>query len=168
MADSKSGDLSFKIAGVNVSMGVVVGIGLLGMLFVLVSSFTPSSTADNTPQEGSGYGSQYVTDLEEKLRSVLSVAEGVGEVTVMITTGEDGENVYAKEVINDQERYIMVDGVGGQREALVVSQVRPEILGVIILCEGGDNPVVVERINEITTTALGVNSLQVCILKKAN
>jgi len=39
------------------------------------------------------------------------------------------------------------------------------VKGVVVVCDGGSNPVIIHRITDAVTTALGINSLQVCVAK---
>ena len=60
----------------------------------------------------------------------------------------------------------MVDGTDG-RSALVRTRMEPVIKGVVVVCEGGDDPVTVSRIMDAVTTALAISSAKVCITKLA-
>ena len=44
-------------------------------------------------------------------------------------------------------------------------EIQPLIRGVLVLCEGGDDPTVVERITQAVTKTLGISSAKVCIAK---
>ena len=44
-------------------------------------------------------------------------------------------------------------------------EIEPRIRGVLVLCEGGDNPVAVARVSEAVTKALDISSAKVCISK---
>ena len=59
-----------------------------------------------------------------------------------------------------------MDGTNG-RSALVRTRMEPVVKGVVVVCEGGDNPLTVTRILEAVTTALAISSTKVCITKCA-
>ena len=44
-------------------------------------------------------------------------------------------------------------------------EVQPVIRGVLVVCEGGDDPVVVERVTQAVTKALDISTAKVCISK---
>ena len=48
---------------------------------------------------------------------------------------------------------------------LVVTEISPRVKGVVVVCEGGANPITIKRVTDAVTTALGINSLQVCVAK---
>ena len=60
----------------------------------------------------------------------------------------------------------MVDGTNG-RSGLVRTRMEPVVKGVVVVCEGGDDPPTVLRILEAVTTALAISSARVCITKCA-
>ena len=43
----------------------------------------------------------------------------------------------------------------------------PAVRGVVVVCEGGGDPLVVSAVTEAMKTALGVNTSQVCVTKRA-
>ena len=44
-------------------------------------------------------------------------------------------------------------------------EIQPLIRGVLVVCEGGDSPVVVERITQAVTKALDISTAKVCVTK---
>ena len=53
----------------------------------------------------------------------------------------------------------------GTEHALAVTEIEPKVKGVIVICSGGENPIVKQRIAEAVTTALNIPSKRVCITK---
>ena len=47
-------------------------------------------------------------------------------------------------------------------------EIAPKIRGVLIVCEGGDDPVVAARISDAVTKALDISTAKVCIVKLSN
>ena len=108
--------------------------------------------------------------------------EGAGKTTVLVTLQNDWETLYvsgektdsAKESSGEtvserlakEESYVLVDGTNG-RSGLVRTRMEPVVKGVVVVCEGGDDPPTVLRILEAVTTALAISSARVCITKCA-
>lgn len=167
---------------------VLIGIGAIGLIFV--SSYFSSSkkTAETQPaavQAGITTG-EYTTQLEANLTRLVSGIDGVGEVTVMVTLEKGVEHIYATQEKKSQQTtedkaseqdvknqaqnqvetsYILVKDADGSQRALSVTEVQPVVKGVVVVCEGGDNPTVQQNVTEAVTTALNISSARVCVVK---
>ncbi len=83
---------------------------LLGVLLLVIAvpaSCEQSVSVNEAEQEDAsdketGYA-DYETEVEERLKSVLSRMDGVGEVEVMITFRDSGESVVEKDVTYSRE-----------------------------------------------------------------
>ncbi|MDD3219321.1 MAG: stage III sporulation protein AG [Lachnospiraceae bacterium] len=107
--------------------------------------------------------------LEKKLEYMLSQVEGAGEVKVMITLETTEENVVEKDVEkstsesvsgsannsvedssektnNISETTVYETSADDDSTPYIVMKREPEIRGVLILAQGGDNPVIQENI----------------------
>ncbi len=130
----------------------------------------------------------YAQDMEQRLQGMLRQVEGVGEVRVMVTLQNGYGYEYAKteKVNNDvmedvkaadskktqekkvvEESYILIEGANG-KEPLVTMELEPEIKGVVVVCEGGDQPAVVGKVVETIKVALDISSTQIAVSKLAN
>ncbi len=110
----------------------------------------------------------YVTTIEEGLKSILSDVEGAGKINVFVTVDGTEEEVVLKNVETKTENGVKTTVesivlVGGK--PYVTKTNNPSILGVAIVCEGADNLSVKLKITEIVTTTLNVNSDSVRIIK---
>ncbi len=126
-------------------------------------------------------------ELELRLTEIVSHIDGAGRTKVMVTMDSTSEYVYAKDTSvrtdtsSSQENgrvsessgssaetsHIIIDGKSGD-EPLVEKQIEPKVRGVIVLCEGADNPVVENRVTEAVKTALGISSSRICVEKISN
>ncbi len=167
---------------------VLVALGLLGMALILASQFIPEKKPPPDSATAVFTSAEYTGELETRLGELVASMEGTGRVRVMITLENAGETVYAQEekrnvdkqeemVPNSQaaatttsqkenveQRYILVDGENG-REALVKTRLEPRIQGVVVLCEGADNPLVEQSITHVVTTALNIPTTRVAVVK---
>ena len=163
--------------------------GIIGMALIFLSSFWPESQT-NTEQTADVAASDvetYTQQLETKVTNLVSQIDGVGKCSVMITLENGVENVYANSEKNSndstddyngdgnqktterkdsEQNIVVVDGSDG-KEALMVTQKEPTVKGVVVVCDGADNPVVVQRVTDAVTTALNVKSNRVSVVKAA-
>lgn len=112
----------------------------------------------------------YAKETETRLKELLTDIEGVGRANVMLTITSTEEYVYAETVKSGDARtengYVIIDN-GSRKEALVKRVNNPAISGVVIVCEGGDDPRVCERIYNAASTALNIptNKIYVAEMK---
>lgn len=145
--------------------------GLLGILLIFASeAFSKTSKKSDTANKE--YVS-YSNEMEEKLADIISKVEGAGKTKVFLTIEESEEYVYAQDIstdrkdnnkINDDKKYVIVDGNGG-KDGLLIKTVNPKIRGVAIVCEGGDDPVVQQRIYSCVSASLGISTARISISK---
>ncbi len=165
---------------------ILIIIGIIGIILILISEFLPASTNNNTKTQLFS-SKQYTDDLENQLATLVSGIEGAGKTNVMVTLENSGETIYAvqenknTDITQDvqansvtqkqqsdqtEQQYIIIDDSNGGQKALLQTQTEPKLKGVVVVCEGGDDPVVVQRIIESITVALDIPSNQVCVTKK--
>lgn len=139
------------------------------------------NSAETREEESSG---DYVKNLENKLVHILEHVDGVGQVEVMITLESSGEAILNKDIseesrteeengentnkternIKKEEETILSDG-NGASAPYVVKQLKPEIAGVIISCEGADNNRTAAAVMEAAQVAFGIPSSHIKVLK---
>ena len=61
------------------------------------------------------------------------------------------------------QKTILVEDANGRKTALLRKTLEPEVRGVVVVCEGGGNPITVMQITEAVKTALGIPSTRVCV-----
>ncbi len=130
----------------------------------------------------------YVRDLEKHLAGVLSQMDGVGEVTVMITLKSSAEKVVEKDMEITSESVTESDSQGGTRttknnnhgettvyndggssgEPYVSKEISPQAEGVVVIAQGGDNPVVKQNITEAVQALFGIDTHKIRIMKKSS
>ena len=165
---------------------ILIIIGIVGIILILLSEFLPASSNNNTKTQVFS-SKQYTQDLENQLATLVSGIEGAGKTNVMVTLEDSGDNVYAvqenkntdttqnvqgssvtenQQTDQTDQQYIIIDDSNGGQQALLQTQTEPKVQGVVVVCEGGDDPVVVQRIIDTITVALDIPSNQVCVTKK--
>ncbi len=173
---------------------LIVAVGILGMALILLSQFMGRERAPQTPPDditASFIAQEYAAGLETRLEQLLSGIEGVGRADVMVTLEGGVEYVYAQEETrgndtvrqpagsqtgeeeavtvssreNVEQRYIIVETEYGKREALVLTEREPSVRGVVVVCDGADDIRVQQKLTTVVTTALGIPSTRVCVVK---
>ena len=93
--------------------------------------------------------------------------EGAGNVRVMLTMAESSRTVYATDTETDgngstrSEHLLLADG--SSPPALVETTQLPQVQGVAVLCEGGDNAAVQARITEMVDVLTGAGASHISV-----
>lgn len=96
--------------------------------------------------------------MEDKIAALCRQVDRVGEVHVVVTLSDSGETVYAA----SEGSYVTV-GSGTGKSMVYLTEKAPEIDGVGIVCEGGDDPVVAERLTALIRAACHVPSHKIYV-----
>ena len=146
---------------------------------VPASETSPDDTVVQSEEE------RYVAYLEEKLEDMLARVDGVGNVKVMVTVSDAGERVVEKDVERDRNVTEETDAAGGSRTVsedgtreetvyvktgeetypYVQKERLPTVVGVVVVAEGGGNPVVVSDISASVQALLPVEVHRIKVVK---
>ena len=152
----------------------IVILGLVGMGFILLSSFGKSEPVQPETEDTSVSQEEYRLSLETQLTAMLGSISGVGTAEVLVTLGGSEEYRYARtdgrSVSGDQVRsstsYVTVGG--SSREPLLESVAHPAITGVVVACEGGADISVQEAVYKAVGVACGLSTTQIYVTKLAS
>ena len=163
-------------AGAVKKPGLLFALGLAGMALILFAVlFDPADSKTTETGEataassGSAELTEYADRLSSRMEELLSGVEGAGETRVMITLESSEETIYAlDEKRGDAESYewshvILDDGTGDS--ALVETTWLPEVRGVAVVCQGGDDAAVQARLTEMVSVLLGISTNRISIAK---
>jgi stage III sporulation protein AG len=151
---------------------------IVGVLLIILIAFSEcmSNVFSNTPRkqtqpltEQFSEADLYAQSIEEKLIEILSHIEGVGKVEVLVTAGTTEEYVYAKEGktgSNSSTDEIVIIDSGNGKQALTEKIIKPAITGVVIVCEGGDDSRVCERVYNAVRAALGIGASKIYVTER--
>lgn len=165
---------------------IIVIIGLAGIGLILLSGLLPhkNEAKDNQTNSQVAYISltQYENNLEQSLADIISSIDGAGKTRVMLTMDSTVEQVYAtdktmsqKDTVNSGEdtetnkdtsansTYITVELSDGTQQTVLLKEIQPKVRGVLVVCSGGDNSVVKEKIVDAVTKALDISSSRVSV-----
>lgn len=128
----------------------------------------------------------YTDTLEKKLEKSLALVEGIGKVEVMITLKSSKEIVTLKDSPYTQESMNEVDGEGGSRISssiikddttvlvnsgsgdnvpYVIKEIEPEISGVVVIAEGGEDAILKTEITEAVQVLFNVPVHKIKVMK---
>lgn len=148
--------------------GLLVAGGILGMLLIGVSEWIPEP-ADAAPDVQTS-DTAYVCELEERLCELISQMDGAGQTRVMVTLESDQETVYAKDTETSTTETQQTSRsshvlTSGNSEGLVETVQEPQVRGVAVLCEGGDQPGIQLRITELVSVLTGAGANHITVNK---
>ncbi len=113
---------------------------------------------------------EYRKQMEERIISILSQAEGVGNVEVMLTLKTSREKVtlkdYTVETGKREEESVLLEGNENQDEPYVVQEKEPEVEGILVVCSHGDNPGVQREIIDGISALFPVDSHKIKVMKR--
>jgi stage III sporulation protein AG len=167
---------------------------LLGIFFLLVATpaslFSTKTKQDKTEtaEEESvaktSENDEYIEILENKLEQTIAGMEGAGKVQVMITLKDDGEKILDKnepyesktEKVKEDGKESEITSVQSDQETVLVEQdgdttpfivqvKYPEIEGVVVVCEGGDDSALALRIKEAVQALFSIDAHKVVVCK---
>lgn len=145
--------------------GLLVAVGLLGLALLGISSWLPAEsspgTTEITPQ--SMTASDYEANLEARLQALIENLAGAGETRVMVTLQCGEESVYVADTETSADgtaasKHVITGGTG-----LVETIQTPQVLGVAVLCQGGEDPAVQSRITALVQALTGVGANHVTV-----
>lgn len=165
---------------------IIVIIGLLGIGLILLSGLLPEKNDKTQTQTNSQIAyvslTQYENELEQNLADIISSINGAGKTRVLLTMESTVEQVYAtdknmtqKDTVNSGEAtqtnkdtsadstYITVELADGTQQTVLLKEIQPRVRGVLVVCSGGDNSVVKEKIVDAVTKALDISSSRVSV-----
>ncbi len=145
MEENKAGKLK-KLMDNDKLRRIIIIVGVVGIALIFLSSYIDFSGLKSNDKEEFSV-TTYSTRIEEDLQSMISKIEGAGETNVLLTMENSVEYVYL------------------DNSSTKTKEIQPIIRGVLVVCEGGDDSVVVERITQAVTKALGISAAKVCITK---
>ena len=146
--------LQKKLQGRQGKTVLAAGIGLLAMLLILLSELLPSGKTTSVEPAG-----QTVTEYQTQLA-------GAGKTTVMITLENGEETLYALDTQSGQMQQQQTHVLLEDGTALAETIYQPQVRGVAVLCEGGDDVGVAARITELVSALLDLPSNRICVERR--
>lgn len=135
---------------------------------------------------GSEMQADYGTRLEQRLSALLREMDGVGNVRVMVTFSNSGEEIPLKDVTRSDRDTTEADGDGGMRVInereyeevtiyvtneegkripYIVRTLEPEVIGVAVIAEGGGNPNIQKNITAVIQSLFRIDANRIIVTK---
>lgn len=177
MVHKKAEEIMKALTGDKKLLRIVFFLGIGGILLIYLSTLFPvgsSQEQEELPEEPAGW-QEYQHRLEQDLRRVVSAVTGEENPAVMITLENAGRSVYAEDARESrqeggkesQSSHVVLEDSTGAQHGLTVTQLQPEVKGVVIVCEGAGDSAVREKLVNAARTVLGVSSARVCVVDAA-
>ncbi len=177
-----------RLAGNEAYRKIIIAACVVGIALIFLSGYFKKDAASTQPTASQSVitAEQYASQLENSLADMVTRIQGAGTAKVLVTLERSTQYVYAteekkstqtnedksdgsttKNEANDstETNYILVKDADGAQKAIAVTEVQPIIKGVVVVCDGGDNPAVQQNIINAVTTALDITSVRVCVIK---
>lgn len=166
--------------------------GLAGILLLVIalpvgkSDSEEKQAGEAAPAIQDTAASSLREEYESQLTRILSQVQGVGQVAVTVTMESTGKKLVEKdkpeEIQNStqkdaegsqsssesssiQETTVYEEKEDGSQTPYITSETFPEIRGVLVVAEGGDNPVLVQQIQEAVMALFHVEAHKIKVLK---
>lgn len=157
---------------------------LAGLLLLVIS--IPNGEEQKLPAAQAEVADEKTLDQAETLAAglerVLSRVHGVGKTKVLVTLKSDGKRLVEKDssarnssskensgntdAENTQEENTVYEKNGSGQEIPYVSEVlEPEVAGVLVVAEGGGDPVTVREITEAVQALFGIEVHKIKVMK---
>ena len=145
-------------------------LGIAGILLVILSGSGNEDKTHSAKKEDDIFITDE-TELSDRLEKLLEAIDGAGKVKVMITFNTYSETVYAENSeenigadgeTDTSDEYIIIDGEDGET-GLRLKIISPEIKGVAVICQGGNNPVIKEQIISVVSALFDISSNKISV-----
>lgn len=140
-----------SVKNIEIYVALVLAIVVVALIFLGGNTKNTAKTNDDDT---------YIAQMEHKICNIVENIAGCGKASVAISYSSNEEKVYAYEtettssggVTKQTSSIVSVKG-----EPLVTKILPPNILGVVVVAEGANNPVVKLKIIEVVVTLLDVD-----------
>ena len=162
---------------------ILISLGVLGIVLLLFSSLLGNSSQKETLKNENDTikkTEEYRVNLEESILKIVKSISGDKKATVVITLENSIKYSYAdsldttssnssgansqNESQSSSKTYLTVRNEDGGENPLIITEIMPEVRGVAIVCEGGDDADLAEKIQNAVTAALNITSKRVYIV----
>ena len=161
---------------------LIVAVGLAGMVLIFVSSWLKpqedSGSVDSTVSESDGWENleEYRANLTCELGNMIASIEGAGRTKLMLTIDGTVRSLYAcdsdvqtnersggEQQNNEKKSYLVVRRKDGSEQAVTIGQLMPNVRGVLVVCEGGNDEAVASSIKEAVAAAVHLSPTHICV-----
>ena len=147
----------------------LVALLFVGLLLLIVA--LPVKQEEEKKQEENGLvleeekikgeGELWQNKMEERLKKVLEQVEGIGETQVFLTCAGTERKVVEK----DEAETVYKKDARGNQSPYVSQEQYPQVTGVLVVAKGGDDPIVIQNIQEAVEALFQVEPHKIKVMK---
>ena len=169
-------------ARINLFTAFLIGVLLLLMSHIFMASPEQQEEITQVKEQMEQKNDSIERELEKRLETVFSNMEGVGQVKVMVTVKNTKASILAKEerkeyslseegenkktqTQKEENTVVMSEDNRGIRTPYIVQETMPEIEGIVIVAQGGDDARIVQMLSEASQALFNVPAHKVAVLK---
>ena len=144
----------------NIELYAALALGAVVLIVIFATKFS-SGTQNSSADES------YIGQMEHKICTVVENIAGCGRASVAISYASNEEKVYAYETETTTSGGVTKHSnsiVTYKGEPLVTTTLPPKILGVVVVAEGADDPIIKFKIVNVVVTLLDVQAKDVQVL----
>lgn len=155
----------------------LVSVALLSLGLILVMLSIVYENSGDTAKETSYTAelSEYSEELSESLKNAVCGIVGSDDVRVMITFESTFESVYYSDaVVNEavtadktdrksEKQLVLTGNMGENQSPVVVKKLSPKPSGAIIVCKGGNDAEIKNRVTELASCALNISKNKIYV-----
>ncbi len=163
---------------------IITVMGLAAIALIFLSELLPKKSESSgktaaEPAQSASADSDYTERTERQLAELLSRIRGVGHAELILTAEGSGEYIYAEETekktdsspdaaSESSKSRLFVSERSGSKDALVRKVLNPRFVGALVICEGGSDAAVRERVIKAVSAALDLPSSKICVESRIN
>lgn len=144
---------------------------LLGIILMLIPTGTKKHD-ESIPQE-IGLEDTHLAITAEELECLLTQIKGAGNVKVLLTCSGGERRVFLTDQrtsstdnsLSEESTAVMISGSNHSEDAIVSQVIAPQYLGAVIVCKGGDDPIVKYAVVDAVSKATGLGTNKISVLK---
>ena len=129
--------------------------------------WVPSERKSTASKEVPVTGNYNSDNIQEEVEAVIESIKGAGEAKVFITYESNTENVYAINIdektdgtdLHYKSEYIITD----EEQGLIIKVIYPKVRGVAVICEGGNDPLVKEKIYSVISALFDISTSRISV-----
>lgn len=180
--DGKTGFMRGKKA--KYLLVILICLGLLVLIWPTTSikpQVSESGASKNSVTAGSTDNTK--AQLRDELAAILAQVEGAGKVEVSLMLTSEGVKTFAANTRDESRNTHEIDRQGVEKkiveqnvvqelavsggQALLVEQKYPEVVGVLVVADGANDPVIREKLINATATLLNISSYKVEVMPRS-
>lgn len=170
-----------SLKGILKNPKILIILGIIGILLIFLSSLGDGEDKNvNSTEAGSSFSAEeYKENLEKEVEDLVKKISGSKKAQVIITLEGGIRYSYAESTEDTSSNknessgafssselkrsFITVKTSSGGESALLISEYMPEVRGVAIVCAGGDDEEIREKVQNAVMAALNITSKRVYV-----